>query len=259
MLYAAVVFIIMFMGGYKIFLDRTSTSRTGTASIGHPERARYITACTYNKTRQVPEFGSDGQLISTSRVTERVWGTNDGDTAFMIFGTTLVMLQTPAMGIAQAGMIRRKNSLSMLMQCLSGMAIGSLLWYMVGYSLTFGPSVAGGLIGNPSTFFFFTEMPLSTSECLVMAPNIPGPLYAAFQMMFALMVPVIVTGAWAEKMRMEGFFVFMVLWPLLVYYPVAHWVWGGGWMGDLGVKVLSAIQNKRAMLLRHMHTAVYTL
>lgn len=89
-------------------------------------------------------------------------------------------------------MIRRKNSLSMLMQCLSGMAIRSLLWYMVGYSLTFGPSVAGGLIGNPATFFFFKEMPLTTHECLTIAPHIPGPLYASFQMMFALMVSLLV-------------------------------------------------------------------
>jgi Amt family ammonium transporter len=137
------------------------------------------------------------------------------------------------MGIAQAGMIRRKNSLSMMMQCVSGMAIGSLLWYVVGYSLTFGPDV-GGIIGDPIPFFFFNDMPRSNTECLSVAPSIPGPLFAAFQMMFALMVPVIVTGAWAEKLKMEAFVIFMVLWPLLVYYPVAHWIWGGGWMAELG-------------------------
>ena len=98
----------------------------------------------------------------------------------------------PGMGIAQAGMIRRKNSLSMMMQCTSGMAIGSLLWYVVGYSLTFGPDV-GGIIGDPWPFLFFRDMPRSTTECLSIAPSIPGPLFASFQIMFALMVPVIVT------------------------------------------------------------------
>jgi Amt family ammonium transporter len=153
----------------------------------------------------------------------------------MMFGVTLVMLQTPAMGIAQAGMIRRKNSLSMLMQCMSGMVVGSLLWFFIGFSLVFGPSKLGGFIGDPTTFAFFHKVPTNNVDCLAIAPNLPGSLYATFQMMFALMVPVIVTGAWAEKLCMKGFFVFIVLWPLLVYYPIAHWVWGGGWMSGFGV------------------------
>jgi hypothetical protein len=130
-------------------------------------------------------------------------GVSMGDTAVMIFGTTLVMFQTPAIGIAQAGMIRRKNSLSMMMQCMSGMAIGSLLWFVVGHSLTFGPSKLGGLIGNPATFFFFRQVPTNGIDCFAAAPNIPGSLFASFQMMFALMVPVIITGAWAEKLTMK--------------------------------------------------------
>lgn len=111
----------------------------------------------------------------------------------MIMATTFVMLQTPAMGIAQAGMIRRKNSLSMLMQTLTGLIIGSLLWFMCGYTLTFGPSM-GGLLGN-GKFAFFNNVP--GTDCIPeLATTIPGILHASFQMMFAMMVPVIVTGAW---------------------------------------------------------------
>jgi Amt family ammonium transporter len=99
----------------------------------------------------------------------------------------------------------------------------------------FGPSKLGGFIGDPTTFALFRQVPMNNVNCLAIAPNLPGSLYATFQMMFALMVPVIVTGAWAEKLTMKGFFVFIVLWPLMVYYPIAHWVWGGGWMSGFGV------------------------
>jgi len=185
-----------------------------------------ITDCSHTLT--VPD-GNGGTRDST------IMGVNSGDTSVMMFGTTLVMFQTPAMGIAQAGMIRRKNSLSMMMQCVSGMSIGSLLWFIVGYSMTFGPSKLGGLIGNPATFFFFRQIPTDGVKCLSVASSIPGTLFASFQMMFALMVPVIITGAWAEKLTMKAFFIFIILWPLLVYYPIAHWVWGGGWMSGIGV------------------------
>ena len=108
----------------------------------------------------------------------------------------VVMMQTPAMGLAQAGMIRRKNSLSMLMQVLFGMVIGSLLWTTIGFSLAFGPSAGGlGIIGQPTYFSFLSNVPVN--DCLPQfADSIPGMLFAAFQMMFALMAPLIVTGAW---------------------------------------------------------------
>jgi Amt family ammonium transporter len=139
----------------------------------------------------------------------------------MICATTFVMLQTPACGLLQAGLVRRKNSLSVIGQSLCGLAIGSILWYMIGFSLTFGPS-QGGFIGDPSTYVFWRGVELD--ECFDIAPTIPKTLYASFQMMFALMVPVIITGAWAEKFSFEAFCIFVVAWPFLVYYPVAHWV-----------------------------------
>ena len=118
------------------------------------------------------------------------------------------------MGLAQAGMIRRKNSLSMLMQVLFGMVIGSLLWTTVGFSLAFGPSVHGlGIIGSPGHFAFLENVP--TNDCLPQfAVSIPGMLFVGFQMMFALMAPLIVTGAWYVSLRdatMHMFFVHDVL------------------------------------------------
>lgn len=225
--YALGVVFVIIMTVHSINRARDGILSVGTVASyndGTDEDAAYITKCTW----EFEELQDDG-----STTTKTVMGINHGDTALMMFGTTLVMFQTPAMGIAQAGMIRRKNSLSMMMQCTSGMAIGSLLWYVIGYSLTFGPDV-GGIIGDPWPFLFFRDMPRSNTECLSVAPSIPGPLFASFQMMFALMTPVIVTGAWAEKLKMEAFVLFMVFWPILVYYPVAHWIWGGGWMATMG-------------------------
>ena len=151
----------------------------------------------------------------------------------MMAATAFVMLQTPAMGIAQAGMIRRKNALSMLMQTLSGLVFGSILFFAFGFSLVFGPS-HGGLIGDGSYVFLSGVSP---SKCLpAFSTSIPGLLYVSFQMMFAVMVPVIVTGAWAEKMTFKAFIAFCLLWPIFVYYPVAHWVWNpDGWIMALGV------------------------
>ena len=168
-------------------------------------------------------------LLNTDGTTtmQTFQGVDHGDTALMMFGTTLVMLQTPAMGIAQAGMIRRKNSLSMMMQCMSGMAIGSLLWWAIGHGLAFGPDLNGdGFIGNPWPYLFFKDLPRGGESpvplCYPAAASIPATVHAAFQMMFALMVPVIVTGAWAEKMTMKSFLMFVTLWPILCYYPQTH-------------------------------------
>ena len=176
------------------------------------------------------------QVGNTSACPSACAPLNDGDTAFMIMASTFVMLQTPALGLAQAGIIRRKNALSMLMQTLTGFAVGSLLWFFVGFTLTFGPTAGGsGFIGDLSHAFLIGVgvdccYPLST------ALTIPGVLFATFQLMFATMVPVIVTGAWAERMEFKAFIAFALLWPFFVYYPLAHWVWNAnGWLATWGV------------------------
>ena len=151
----------------------------------------------------------------------------------MLFATTFVMLQTPATGLAQAGLVRRKNALSVIAQAFIGVLVGSFLWFVVGFSLTFSGASHGGLIGSLD-HAFFTGVGM---DCLPLAPSIPGALFASFQMMFALMVPVLVTGAWAEKLPLSACLIFFVAFPLLIYYPLAHWIWNpDGWLATLGVK-----------------------
>ena len=159
---------------------------------------------------------------------------NSADTAMLMVATTFVMLQTPAIGFAQAGLIRRKNALSMIMQSITGMVIGSLLWFAFGFSLTFS-DVSNGWIGNLDYIFLAgvpTDCPLANSP----ADTVPGILFVIFQMTFAMMVPVIITGTWAERMTFKAFLVFVILWPILVYYPLAHWIWNpNGWLAQMGV------------------------
>lgn len=123
------------------------------------------------------------------------------------------------------------------MQTLTGLVIGSILWYVIGFGLVFGYPSFGGYIGNPFDHIFFISLPWDSCFC---GQTIPAPLFATFQMMFALMTPVILTGAWAEKLTFQAFIVVMIAWPLLIYYPIAHWVWGystnsNGWLSTLGV------------------------
>ena len=119
--------------------------------MGNTPAGQHKAACSYETTTGDSFNGAAKQTH---------WGVNPGDTALMMFGTTLVMCQTPAMGIAQAGMIRRKNSLSMMMQCMSGMAIGSVLFWLIGFGLSFGETLNGeGFIGDPYPFLAFWDMP----------------------------------------------------------------------------------------------------
>ena len=154
-----------------------------------------------------------------------------GDTTWMLISTGLVMLMTPALGFFEAGLIRAKNSLSVLMQTFSGLAILSILWFVLGFSLVFAPS-QGGLIGGLD-WLFFNNVPFNDS--LDYAPTIPGVTFASYQMMFAVITPLLITGAFAERMKWSAFFVFIIAWSILIYYPLAHWVWGRGWLADMGV------------------------
>merc|ERR1719461_2280167 len=190
----------------------------------------------YEQFDRIPEsetefFGSYQPLCDA-----RCHPNNDGDTAFLVLCTTFVMLQTPAIGLTQAGIIRRKNALSMLMQSLTGIVIGSTLWFVMGFSLVFGESVRGlGIIGGFKNSFLIG---VSVDCCYPGAPalTIPGVLFAGFQMMYAVVAPVVVTGAWAERMEFKAFLCFTTLWPFLVFYPLAHWLQNeNGWLLQLGV------------------------
>jgi Amt family ammonium transporter len=149
----------------------------------------------------------------------------------MLISTGLVMMMTPALGFFEAGMLRLKNSLSVIMQTMFGLALLSVLWFIVGFSLVFAPDISG-IIGNLS-WVFFDNVPFSDS--VKWAPTIPGVTFGTYQMMFAVITPLLITGAFADRMRWSAFFIFVVVWSLVIYYPLAHWVWGGGWLAQLGV------------------------
>jgi Amt family ammonium transporter len=154
-----------------------------------------------------------------------------GDTTWMLISTGLVMMMTPALGFFEAGLIRAKNSLSILMQTFSGLAILSILWFVVGFTLVFAPS-QNGLIGGLD-WLFFNNVHFNNS--LDYAPTIPGVTFASYQMMFAVITPLLITGAFAERLKWSAFFVFIIAWSLFIYYPLAHWIWGRGWLADIGV------------------------
>ncbi|MBU1055669.1 MAG: ammonium transporter [Proteobacteria bacterium] len=154
---------------------------------------------------------------------------NSGDTAFMLVSTMLVMFMTPGLGLFYGGLVRSKNVLSIILQCFISLGIVSIIWVFYGYSLAFGPDIHG-FIGNFDWAFLngvgFSPGPYSDS--------IPHILFCAFQLMFAIITPALITGAYAERMKFSAFIIFTVLWTTFVYFPVCHWVWGGGWLGKLG-------------------------
>jgi ammonium transporter, Amt family len=150
----------------------------------------------------------------------------------MLVASSLVLLMIPALGMFEAGLLRKKNTVSIFMQIFFGLAILSVMWFIFGFSLTFGPDTAG-LVGNLD-WTFLKGVPFNDSLANY-APTIPGVLFAKFEMMFAVITPLLLTGAIAERMKFSAFIIFIVVWSFLIYYPLVHWIWGGGWLGKLGV------------------------
>eukprot|EP01125_Pyxidicula_operculata_P018595 TRINITY_DN6615_c0_g1_i1.p1 TRINITY_DN6615_c0_g1~~TRINITY_DN6615_c0_g1_i1.p1 ORF type:complete len:441 (-),score=66.89 TRINITY_DN6615_c0_g1_i1:28-1350(-) len=133
----------------------------------------------------------------------------------------------PGLGFFEAGLLRAKNSISVVTQVVVGLLILSTMWVVVGFSFTYG-STLGSFIGNPGDYPLFYG--LHDGQCFSWAPGIPGILFASFQMMFAAITPLLQTGAIAGRMKWKAYFIYIVFWELLVYYPLAHWIWGEGWM-----------------------------
>ncbi|WDL93348.1 ammonium transporter [Bacillus sp. HNR-4] len=156
---------------------------------------------------------------------------NTGDTVFMFVTTVMVMLMTPGLALFYGGMVRSKNVLSTTMHSYSAMAIVSIQWIVIGYSLSFGPDWHG-LIG---TFDWFGLNGVTYAPNPDYSSTIPHNLFMMFQLMFAILTPALISGAFAERMRFSAFLIFILLWTTIVYNPVAHWVWGvGGWLRELG-------------------------
>ncbi|MDI1449882.1 ammonium transporter [Polyangium sp. 6x1] len=150
-----------------------------------------------------------------------------GDTAWLLVSTALVLFMTPGLALFYGGMVRRKNVLSTLMHAFAALPIVTLQWVLFGYSLAFGPSI-GGLVGGLG---YAGLTPLATEA----RGTVPHLAFCAFQMMFAVITPALVAGAFAERMRFPAYAAFVLLWSTLVYDPVAHWVWSeSGWLYKMG-------------------------
>ncbi|MCH7975078.1 MAG: ammonium transporter [Bacteroidetes bacterium] len=156
---------------------------------------------------------------------------NAPDTAFMLVATALVLLMTPGLAFFYGGLVGRKNVTAIMMQSFVSLGITTVLWVTVGFSLCFGSDI-GGIIGNPSDFFLLSGI---APGDIYPELGIPVYLFAAYQLMFAIITPALITGAFANRMTFKAYFSFLVGWQLLVYFPFVHMVWGGGWMAEFGV------------------------
>ncbi len=158
---------------------------------------------------------------------------NTGDTAWLLVSAALVMIMTPGLALFYGGMVRRKNILGTIMQSFIIIGLISVEWILVGYSFAFGPDLGGrGIIGDLS---WFALSGVGLTPFKEYAATVPHQAFMIYQMMFAVITPALITGAFAERFKFSTFLVFTLLWALLVYNPVAHWVWGiGGWIRDHG-------------------------
>jgi Amt family ammonium transporter len=160
-------------------------------------------------------------------------GINAGDVAWMLAATALVLLMTPGLAYFYGGMIDTKNIISTMLQSFIAMGVISVLWIVVGFSLAFGDSI-GGVIGDPSTFFMFNNV--LDGKPWSLAPTIPLVLFAFFQLKFAIITPALVTGTFAERIKFKSYILFLVLFSLLIYAPLAHWTWHPeGFLFKMGV------------------------
>src|SRR5687767_4174032 len=149
-------------------------------------------------------------------------GINSGDVAWMLTATALVLLMTPGLAYFYGGMIDTKNIISTMLQSFIAMGVISVIWIVVGFSLAFGED-KGGLIGDPLTFFMFQNV--LDGKPWSLAPTIPLVLFAFFQLKFAIITPALITGTFAERIKFKSYIIFLVLFSLLIYAPLAHWTW----------------------------------
>ena len=156
-----------------------------------------------------------------------------GNTAWMLTATALVLFMTiPGLSLFYAGLVRAKNVLSVLMQCFAITGLMSVLWFVAGYSIAFGTDGVepGAYVGDMGNLF------LANVSMDSMRNGIPEALFVMFQMTFAVITPALIVGGFAERMKFSAMLLFSAAWMLLVYSPVCHWVWGGGWLGNMGLQ-----------------------
>jgi ammonium transporter, Amt family len=184
--------------------------------------SKYLSAILTATMLAAPAFAQD--------VLDPAAAVNDsGDTAWIISATALVLLMTlPGLSLFYGGLVRSKNFLSVLIQCMAIGGICSVLWVVVGYTLAFGP-VTNGFLGGGLNWMLLNLGNVRE------ATTIPESTFAMFQMTFAVITPALMVGAWVERARFGWVIAFSALWLLVVYAPVTHWIWGGGWLSELGV------------------------
>ncbi|MDH5712067.1 MAG: ammonia channel protein, partial [Gammaproteobacteria bacterium] len=156
-------------------------------------------------------------------------GVDSGDTAWILTSTSLVLFMTlPGLALFYGGLVRAKNVLSVLMQCFAIACVVTVLWVVFGYSMSFGESV-NGWVGGMGKVFLAGVTRETTNGTL------PETVFVMFQMTFAIITPALIVGGFAERMKFPAMLMFSVLWSALVYFPVCHWVWGGGWLMEKGL------------------------
>ena len=170
-------------------------------------------------------------LISTLSTQVFADDLNAANTSWIMTSTALVLFMTiPGLALFYGGLVRSKNVLSVLMQCFAVTCVASIIWFAVGYSLAFGDGGSmNAWIGNLDNVF------LAKLGEDSMAGDIPESVFAMFQMTFAIITPALIVGAFAERMRFSAMLLFSALWLIAVYVPITHWVWGGGWLGEMGL------------------------
>ncbi|CUG88418.1 ammonium transporter, putative [Bodo saltans] len=157
----------------------------------------------------------------------------DSDVSWVLISSVLVLGMMPGLAFFEAGLLRAKNTTSVVIQIFSGAALMPVLWILFGYSVTLGSNTKGGFIGDFSKSLFIG---VQYDDCYN-GLSIPEALYGLFQMMFATITPLLMTGAYAERLAFRPYLIYSVLWEILIYYPVAHWIWGpGGWLAKMGVQ-----------------------
>ena len=156
-----------------------------------------------------------------------------GATALVLVSAALVMLMTPGLAFFYGGLVRRKNVLTIMMQSFVSMGIVTIIWVFGGFSLMYGKDI-GGFIGNPFQYFGLQNVATATMQIPGSTQTIPLMAYFVFQEMFAIITPALITGAFADRVSFKSYLIFLVLWSILVYTPMAHWAWGGGFLSQMG-------------------------
>lgn len=155
-----------------------------------------------------------------------------GTTGFMLLATSLVMLMTPGLAFFYGGLAGKRNILGIMMQSFVSMGITTIMWYICGYSLCFNGDALGGIIGNLDKAFM---QGVDLNSAFSGNPKLPEFVFMAYQMMFAIITPALITGAFVNRVTFKSYLIFLILWQVLVYYPFAHMVWGGGLLAQWGV------------------------